>query len=309
MEVTYDQAEIGCIKARGKLFYVTDRMDVKSLFEKLDLQSTWTMIYRKTDGKVFLDDSDFVPVTRTKCEVLNNQKLDATSFTDDMGILLNKSQTATGVEFSYEQVPKSSLHRAICLQAITFPRKSATMKILEQFRERFLVQLEEVEKSIESTSQMVNNSMRILPEIPANFDLTDARQVALQETLTLKIQKAQAEAEKIVNIFRTLEDPADLLNLLHQHSFVLNSLQALEGEIMEPIFRPLAFLDRNWQNELKTGSAIQLFLTSDDRLILQVESPKRLSADVTVTGSTQLPSTVPVSVGTSTTEKNGNFGK
>ena len=84
---------------------------------------------------------------------------------------------------------------------------------------------------------MVNNSMRILPEIPANFDLTDARQVALQETLTLKIQKAQAEAEKIVNIFRTLEDPADLLNLLHQHSFVLNSLQALEGEIMEPIFR------------------------------------------------------------------------
>jgi len=307
MEVTFDQAEIGCIKARGKLFFATERMDIKSMFEKMELQSTWTMVYRKADGKVFLDESDFVPLTRTKCEVLNSQKLVATSFTDDMAVILNKTDTATGVEFSYEPVLKNTLHRAVCMQPITFPRRLSTMKTLEAFKLRFLAQLEEVEKSVESSSQIANNSMRILPALPPSFDLTNARPVLFEENLTTKIQKLQTEAEKVVNIFKTLEDPADLINLLYQHSFVLNSLQSLEGEIMEPIFRPLAFLDRNWQNELKTGSGIQLFATNEDKLVLFVEDPKVLAIEL-VTEAGIPTGTVPVLSTTSTTTEPDNFG-
>jgi len=189
MEVSYDQAELGCMKVRGKLLSVSADMNISGIFKELELQSTWTSLYKREDGKMFLDDSDFVPLSRTDFENIDSKKLDLGTFTDNHAIILRKSESC----FEYVPVLKTTLHRAMCLVPIPFPRKRSTMSTLVAIKEKFLSQLHVVEKSMNSASQMVDSSMRILPEAPTSISTALTKTVNLEVEITEKINQLTIE--------------------------------------------------------------------------------------------------------------------
>ena len=80
MEVTYDQAELGCMKVRGKLLSISADMNLSEIFQKLELQSTWTSLYKREDGKMFLDDLDFVPLSKTDFDNVDSKKIGLDDF-------------------------------------------------------------------------------------------------------------------------------------------------------------------------------------------------------------------------------------
>ena len=169
--------------------------------------------------------------------MLTQKKLDLTTFTDGHAIILRKTDSC----FEYVPALKTTLHRAMCLMPIPFPRKRGTVSTLVAIKEIFLSQLQVVEKSMNSASQMVDSSMRILPEVPTEIVTSLTKSVNLEVEITSKINQLNTEVETVIAKLKTLKNPEELSEITVRHSIILNSLQSLEGEIMEPVFRPLAF--------------------------------------------------------------------
>jgi hypothetical protein len=89
MEVSFEQADLGCTKARSRLFYATESMNITDFFEKNGLESIWTGIFRREDQKLFLDDGGFTPVTMTKTDRIDSSQLVLSTFADDIVRTLN----------------------------------------------------------------------------------------------------------------------------------------------------------------------------------------------------------------------------
>ncbi len=255
------------------MFYATESMNITDFFERNGLESIWTGIFRREDQKLFLDDGGFTPVTMTKTDRIDSSQLVLGTFADDMAVILKYAEKSGFKGFSYVPVPKTRQHRAVCLQEVPFPRKDSTREILTDFRNRFLEQVDEAMDSIKSTAQLAKGTVKMLPEAPTVANLASTKHVELEEKLTQKISRLEIEVGKLEKMFNNIRDPEDLVNLLYQHSTVVNNLLTLEGEILEPVFRPVSFVDDRWQDVLTSGSGYRLFANRDEKLVLNIEPP------------------------------------
>jgi hypothetical protein len=294
MDVTYAQAETGCYRATGQLFYVTEEMDLNKLFEEKEVQSVWTGVYKNMINPTgFLDTTDMYPLSKTEYTRVGTSQLKTESFTDDMAVILQKN----GSEFEYVPVQKSSQNRALCMIKIKFPRKKSTLKILSSFQKDFVKQLTEVERVVSISARIANSTILVLPELPTNFMLNNAKQVSLEDAINRKIRDFTSEATKVVTSFQNMKEAEQISQLIFQHETAMSFLQELEGEIVAPIFKPLAFLDEPNQKELRAGSSMQFFAIGEEKLVFQIEPPVH---DLAVTSTTPIPTSPTVQTSTTT---------
>ena len=289
MEVSFAQAEAGCYRSRGQIMYITNSMNLAQLFEEKEETSVWVNVQKVTGSEHFLDYTDLPPLVRTEFD-----KIDAGQLTKDvdMGnkqVILKKVDTG----FTYVPVSEEEHHRAFCMSPIPFPRKKSTLKMLADFQSDFLTQLTSSAEAISMASRMANSTLLILPELPQNLILTNSKQVSFEENIIKKIESFTTESNKVVQLFKQISEPEQITQLVYQHNLALSALLNLEGEILEPLYKPIAFVDESGQTNLRAGSKMQLFSMGGDKLLFQVEdSVKDLSVTSTLAPSTSKISTV-----------------
>jgi hypothetical protein len=110
-----------------------------------------------------------------------------------------------------------------------------------------------------------------MPELPSNLILSNAKQVSFDDALKAKIEAFETESKKVVKLLIQITEPEQITQLVYQHNLVLSTLQNLEGEILEPLFRPLAFVDENGQTNLRAGSTMQLFTLDKNKIVFQID--------------------------------------
>lgn len=297
MEGSFEQAENSCFRQRGHLFYVLDGMNLTDIFEKIELSSIWVNIRKNEGERLYFDYDELPPLTKTEYNRIDASLLTDSEFTGQKAVILENTQGS----FQYKLVSATEPHRSLCMIRVKFPRKMETQKILLSFQEQFLDQLKDIEKSIFSASRMANNSMYVTPELPSNFILSNARQVPFESEILEKIQKFTRDSSRVVDRLRKIKEPENIIQIIFEHNSLLSTLQNLEGEILEPLYKPLVYVEDN--SDLKPGAQLQLFAIGNEKLVFQVEPPSDLSVTSTTIGPTSRPrdtSTVPTEPTTTT---------
>jgi hypothetical protein len=283
MEVNKATAENGCAKVKGSLFSVSENMNLTDLFSRLNLQSTWTGIIPRIDKKGFIDSTDFAPATRTRFETINDTNLDPNNHGDEKGVLLKNVDTAGGYSFAYMPVSGNTLHRAVCLKKIPFPKKKSTIATLQMIKRTLFRQAEESYLSVHSTALMANHSLAILPGLPDGLDVSRMRTTEVYEnTLTDDLDQLDTKITEIQTIFSNLESELDVTKIFLKHVSLLETIKRTERKLIDPLYRPMLLVDEKWVADLKPDSWVNIYRQNQDEstIVLQIEQSEGVSGSI-----------------------------
>jgi len=268
MSVSYAQAELGCIRSRGKLFYIEEGMNLHELFALKGLESVWTGIFISHDRKAMLDGTDLAPLTFTNNERINIDLLNPSLIGIDQKIILQK----IGDKFHYVPADKTQEHRALCLQKIPFPRQDSSMLTLSSLRTQMVHEIKDMVTRVTDLSRMVNVTLSVLPKFPAmTLPLGKRTVLNMNERMLAEIVQIGLISKEIINGFSKLVNPDDLDLLMAKHAFILKKMDQIEKEIVAPLYRPLSLVEVAWRSEMEAGSTIAMFTNEMEELLIKIE--------------------------------------
>jgi hypothetical protein len=125
-EVTFSQAEVACVNLETELFFVTKDMNVGKLMSDAGISTVWTSIYKSVTTKVFVNNNELPPVTKTKFDNISDENLSLATFDESKAIVLRLKDG----KLSYEMVLKTENHRTFCVSPIPFPFKTEDVNSL-----------------------------------------------------------------------------------------------------------------------------------------------------------------------------------
>jgi len=278
MEVSFETADSGCLKAQSSLFTVSEDMNLSELFTKAHLHSTWTGITTRSDKKVFVDMYDRLPITRTKFDTIDDSQLVAGTFDSDTHGVILKNMDTTGAAFRFAYVPVllTSTYRAVCLKTLPFPRVQENLKMIKYFKQEFHKDIDAELRSLGLSYVSANNSLAALPIVPADLDLTDVREAKIYDTkVQEEIDNLEAQIPEIVKGFREIETAEDVGTIWLMHDNWIKQVNRIESKLTNPITNPLILIDNRWQTDIKSNSRVQVFKKNDaeNTVILKLEVP------------------------------------
>jgi len=281
MEVPFQTAERGCLNAQSILFYVNPEMNLTELFIKANLQTTWTGIILREDKKVFLDATESLPLTRTKYDTIDDSQLVAATFQSDThGVVLkNTDTTGTAYKFAYVPVPLTSAYRAICLKPIPFPRQEADLRILKFFKQEFHKDIEAEQRSVDLSLRSAGNSLRSLPTLPNNFDLSNVKEAIVYDNkMAEDFQLLESQIPEIIKAMKEVSKSSDIVSIMLRHNNWMQQIQRLEKKLLNPLTNPLILVDDRWVLDIKANTRLQVYKKddSDNTVILKLEVPEKV---------------------------------